>query len=137
MIVSVLFLLGMALGDPSQAADYVVINHRENPVSTLSAQEAKNIFLGKKSTWPEGEAITVFLQGQTAVNGSFTRGVVKKTPEQFFTYWRKALFSGTGIPPKCLAEDRAMKKSVASTPGAIGYISPEALDDTVKVVEIR
>ncbi|WP_291318030.1 hypothetical protein [Desulfuromonas sp.] len=137
MIASVLFLLAVAAVSAAETADYVVITHQENPVSTISAQDAKNIFLGKRTTWPDGQSITVFVQEQTAANESFTRGVVKKTPQQFFTYWRKALFSGTGTPPKSLPDDQTMKRFVASNPLAIGYILPESLDETVKSLEIR
>jgi len=43
----------------------------------------------------------------------------------------------TGSSPKApeeLADDAAVKAKVASTPGAIGYISDAAVDSTVKVV---
>ena len=55
---------------------------------------------------------------------------------QFQMYWRRALYSGTGIPPQKLADDAAMKKEITANPRSIGYISADSFDDTVKWVRI-
>jgi hypothetical protein len=43
-------------------------------------------------------------------------------------------FTGSGLPPKELPDDAAVKKAVAADPKAVGYISKSNVDSTVKVV---
>ena len=119
------------------AADYILITDNSNPVTTLSAKEVKNIYLGKKSVWSDGSHITVFTQTVSNVNRPFMKEMVRKTPQQFSTYWKKSLFTGTGLPPKDYSSDDAIKAAVAAKPGAIGYIQASSLDDTVKQLEIN
>ena len=109
----------------------------KRPASSVSAQDARNIFLGKKSSWPNGEKIVVFTQTGTSVHSSFVSEVVGKSPQQFSTFWKKALFTGMGIPPRDLKGDAQVLKSVAAQTGAIGYISAKTPSDSVKQLEIR
>jgi len=119
------------------AADYVLITNKSNPTTALSANEIKNYYLGKQTTWSDGTKVTVFTQAAAAVHDAFLEQVIRKTPQQYATYWKKSLFTGTGLPPKDFASDEEMKKAVADQPGAIGYISAAALDDTVKKLNIN
>jgi ABC-type phosphate transport system substrate-binding protein len=63
--------------------------------------------------------------------------VVRKTPQQYTTYWKKSLFTGTGLPPKNFANDQEIMTAVAAQPGAIGYISVSSLDASVKKLDIK
>jgi hypothetical protein len=51
-------------------------------------------------------------------------------------YWRRELYSGTGLPPQKRADDQGIKAEIAANPRAIGYIRSGNLDDTVKCVKI-
>jgi len=119
------------------ADTYVLIVNKANPETSISIQEARNIFLGKKSTWENGVKISPFTQNGSPVHGAFTKGVVGKSPQQFSTFWKKALFTGTGIPPRDFSSDASMLKSVASQSGAIGYVSAGSVNDSVKTVDLR
>ena len=130
-------ILGVLLAPAAWAADYALVTNKSNPVSSISAQNAKNIFLGKKTTWENGVKIVVFTQSGSPVHSAFTKSVVGKTPQQFSTFWKKALFSGMGIPPRDLMGDAYILKSVAAQPGAVSYISASTLNDSVKQLKIR
>jgi ABC-type phosphate transport system substrate-binding protein len=130
-------LVGVLFVPAAWAADYALVINKSNPVSFISAQNAKSIFLGKKTTWENGVKIVVFTQSGSPVHSAFIKGVVGKTPQQFSTFWKKALFSGMGIPPKNLSSDAQVLKSVAAQPGAISYISASTPSDSVKQLEIR
>lgn len=133
----IFLLLGIILYQPCLAADFVLIVNKANPVSTLSKRDAKNIFLGKKTTWGNGESIVVAIQKAEPTSAAFTKAVVNKSSQQFLNYWRKALFTGAGILPTNLDDNAVVKKFVASEEWAISYISSASLDDTVRKVEIR
>lgn len=119
------------------AADYVLITHKSNPVTSLSAQDAKNYYLGKQTTWSNGTKVTVYTQSSSPIHTTFLKQIVRKSPQQYTTYWKKSLFTGTGLPPKDFAGDDEMKKAVAAQPGSLGYISANALDGSVKKVDVN
>jgi ABC-type phosphate transport system substrate-binding protein len=136
-IIALAVLVGVLLAPAAWAADYALVTNKSNPVSSISAQDAKNIFLGKKSTWENGVKTVVFTQTSSPVHRSFSRSVVGKTPQQFSTFWKKALFTGMGIPPKDMLSDAQMLKAVASQTGTIGYVSADSVDGSVKTVNIK
>jgi ABC-type phosphate transport system substrate-binding protein len=119
------------------ANSFTLVTNKSNPVSSISAQDAKNIFLGKKSTWENGVKTVVFTQTSSPAHSSFTKNVVGKSTQQFSTFWKKALFTGMGIPPRDLSSDAQMLKAVASQTGTIGYVSADSVDGSVKTVTIR
>lgn len=128
-------LLVVSLSSHSLAADVVLIINKANTNSSISDQDAQNIFLGKKTTWNNGKKIVLVDQQNQHVHGLFAKHVVKKTAQQYSTYWKKALFTGTGTPPKFVDDDAEVKAFIAVNKDAIGYISATALDDTVKKLD--
>ncbi|MBI4792766.1 MAG: substrate-binding domain-containing protein [Deltaproteobacteria bacterium] len=133
----ILLCLLMLLPTAVAAADFAVVVNRENPVDSLERDEVKKIFLGRKTFWSDGQGIDVILQEEGEVHESFVLGIVHKSARQFQMYWKMALFSGTGIPPKQQPDSQAVKAAVAANPKMIGYIDIRQLDDTVKEVQLK
>ena len=119
------------------AADFVLIVNKNNALSSLSGNDAKQIYLGKKTSWNNGQSIVLYIQQDEAVTQSFAEAVVKKTVQQFQIYWKKALFTGTGTPPIELKNDDEMKKFIAADPRGLGYISRGSLDGSVKEIKLN
>jgi len=119
------------------AADYVVITNLENPVTVVAEKDVKNFYLGKKTVWENGEHVSVFTQTSSVAHIQFLKDVLGKTSQQYATYWKKSVFTGTGLPPKDFASDAAVKAAVAAQPGAIGYIAAGALDSSVKALQLQ
>ena len=136
-IIAILMLALLSVSSVALAADYILITDNSNPESTISVRDVKNIYLGRKTVWSDGSHITVFTQTGAAVTALFMQEMVRKTPNQYATYWKKSPFNDTGLPPADLSSDQMVKAAVAAKPGAIGYISASALDDTVKQLEIK
>lgn len=130
-------LLATVLVSPVAAADYALVVNRENPVSTISSNDVKQIFLGKKTVWDGGAPIMLYIQQDEQVTALFVEDALKKTPQQFQIYWKKALFTGTGKLPIELHGDSDMKKFIAADVKGIGYISRSALDESVKEVKLK
>jgi ABC-type phosphate transport system substrate-binding protein len=116
-------------------ADVVVIVNPKNPVSSLTAQQVAQIYLGRAGVFPSGGAVTPLdlKEGASARDDFYTK-VAEKTPGQLKAYRARQMFSGNGAPPREIASDADMRKAVASDPTAIGYIDRSALDGTVKQV---
>jgi len=119
------------------AEEFALVVNKENPITALDQSTIKKIFLGKKTFWDDGHSIEVFLQGDKSLHKTFTSKVLNKSVRQFKIYWRRELYSGTGLPPQELADDQQIKAAIAATPRAISYINKDSLDDSVKALEIN
>lgn len=115
--------------------EIAVITNPASGVGSLSKSDVKAIFLGKKSTFPNGNAMDVVDQEDgSATKEAFIEKVLGKNSAQLAAYWSQQIFSGKGTPPKTKADDAAVKAFVAATPGAIGYIDSSQVDNSVSVV---
>ena len=103
-----------------------VITHKDSLVADLTAQQLTDIYTGKITNWKDlgggDEAIVVL--GREA--GSGTRGAFEellKIEDQ--CAYAQELDSTGGVLAK-----------VAATPGSIGYVSLDVVDDTVKALSL-
>jgi ABC-type phosphate transport system substrate-binding protein len=119
------------------AADFVIVVNRSNAVNSISADDARNIFLGKKTTWPDGKTLVFVLQESTKIHENFITEVLERTPQQYMMFWKKAVFIGTGTAPKSFKNDAEVKEFVAANLSAVGYIDEHALDGSVKKLELK
>ncbi len=132
-IIPVLFLL---FGTVAMAADVVMIVNNGAGVEKLDKQTAQNIFLGKKAKWDSGEKIVPAVLAEGQAHEAFLKDVVKKTPSQFKTFWKKAVFTGTGSAPKSFKTGEEVVKFVASTKGAVGYVAASVPCEGVKTIAL-
>jgi ABC-type phosphate transport system substrate-binding protein len=134
---AVFVFIWCVLNDPTIADDQVaIIANTSNSVSTLSAGDLHRIFLGEKSTWPNGKHIFVVM----AAPGSPERAVIlkdvyKMNESEYAKYFMQASFTGAvAAPPKDASSAAQMKQLVAANPGAVGYVPQQEVSDSVKVL---
>jgi len=118
-IISVLlfFCIGLA-----NAGDVVVANGQ----NSVSASDLKQMFLGKKKSWANGDKVVLVILKDGAAHDSFMSNRVGKSPSQFLSFWKKLVFTGKGVMPKQASSEAELLQIVASTKGAIGYVSEGA-----------
>lgn len=134
-VVMLIAALSLIIFSATAISDVAVIVNPDSRVSSLSKNDIKALFLGKKATFPNGnEALAVDQEDGSAPKAVFLKDVVNKNSSQLAAYWSQLIFSGKGTPPKTLKDDAAVKDYVASTPGAIGYVDSSAVDGSVTVV---
>jgi ABC-type phosphate transport system substrate-binding protein len=133
-VVSMLLLLtpGMLWAD-----DVVMIVNEAVPVVALSREEVKTIFLGKKTTWEDGQKIVFVVQDKNQTSDTFLKTYVRKNPYHYTTYWKKQVFTGKGRAPLSFATDAEIVAFVSSTPGAIGYVAADAHVEGAKIVAVE
>ncbi len=131
-VIIISFLLLQMNCPVSYGEEYVLVCHKECPVDTLTAQEVKRIFLGKKKKWADGSAIDIVVNANNEVHGQFTRTLLGKSPAQFSNYWRKILFSGRSMLPVSVKNDVDAKSYMTGHPNALTYVGVTSLDTTVK-----
>ena len=134
-IVSML-LLGVALAAaPAFAADVQVIANTNVSVD-LSAADVKEIFLGAKDS-VGGTAVVPVLASAGPTHEAFLKTYVGKSDQALRNHFKSLVFTGKGSMPKSFASDAEVIKYVASTKGAIGYVSGGAELAGVKKLQVK
>lgn len=114
----------------------VIVNNSVSQAE-ISGKDLGNIFLGKKNSWDGGQkAVPVTLESGNS-HESFLKLYVKKSGSQFSTFWKQAVFTGQGIPPKSVNSEEEVVKFVAENAGAVGYISASTAHDGVKIIVVK
>ena len=103
-----------------------VVTDSANEVSDLTKEQLIQIYTGEVKNWKEvgGEDLPIVVVGREA--GSGTRGAFEEILEVEDMCQYANELDSTG----------AVMAKVASTPGAIGYVSLDVIDDTVKAMKI-
>lgn len=117
--------------------DIVIITHKTNPESFLSKNDIRDIFLGDKTQWGNRGKIKFAILRKGSTHHLFLEKYVHKTDKNYVRYWKRMIVTGKGKMPKLLSDENAILAFVASTEGAIGYISVPFLNDTVKSIKIK
>jgi ABC-type phosphate transport system substrate-binding protein len=94
----------------------------------------RNIFLGKKTKWDNGQQIVIVTLKDSETHKNFLKKYIAKTATQFKSYWKKQVFTGKGSVPKSFEKEEDLLDFVAGTEGAIGYVSSGLNTDAVKTI---
>lgn len=123
---------------PVRAGEIVVIVNPNNPVSTMTAREVSDLYLGRSRSFVQDEQrlpAAVYEQPQDSVlRESFFRVLNGMNLRQLNAYWARLRFSGEVLPPMALADGRMVLDAVSRTRGGIGYVDAAQVDGSVKVV---
>jgi ABC-type phosphate transport system substrate-binding protein len=129
--------LGISLAFTTVAAkaELAIIANPSNSLNEISVEDVERIYLGKSKSFPGGgRAAPVDQALGNPVREHFFASVLEKTEAQVTGYWSRRMFSGKGQPPETLPDGPAVKARVASDQNAIGYISDDLVDSSVKVL---
>ena len=119
----------------SSRAEIVVVMSAKATVSNLDKDKISAIFLGKTSTFPDGNPAEPIEQTEdTVAREEFHRVITEKSSSQLKSYWSKMVFSGKGNPPKEAPNSAEVLKLIAANPRIIGYMEKSEINSTLKVV---
>ncbi|MGO1773748.1 MAG: hypothetical protein ACTHZS_13915 [Halomonas sp.] len=92
----------------------------------------------RQRTWPDGQAVSVFVMNNSnPVHARFAKAQLAVYPHQLQLAWDRMVFSGTGQAPNRVRDQAEMREQVATTPGAIGYLEREYLDDSIQIISME
>lgn len=134
MLIMALVLTGVMT---AQAGNVIVIANKNVGSATLSKAEVQNIFLGRTVMWPDGKKMNPGVLKGGATHENFLSNMLGKNESQFDTFWKQAIFTGKGRPPKAAAGEAEMVQFVAGTDGAVGYIDSDTAHADVKVITVK
>jgi ABC-type phosphate transport system substrate-binding protein len=131
----IFLFLSLCWGTTFMFPDVLIITNSDIHLTSLKKKDIRDIFTGKKKRWENDGKITLAVLKNSAVHKQFLKEFVSKTPSQFRNYWREKIFTGEGKIPRVFKTEKSLVDFVASTKGAIGYISfPQ--NKRVKIVKI-
>lgn len=133
-----LSLLLAFAGGVCLAAGETLIAHPGAGVESLSRNEARLYMTMRLNAWPNGRHAQVFvLPDNHPLHEAVAKSVLGLYPYQLRRAWDRQLFSGTGPAPITVTTESEMIERVARTPGAIGYAYSDAVDGSVRRLEVR
>mgnify|MGYP001598484240 FL=1 len=131
--VAVFFLAAMQ----SASAELVVIVNANASVDTLDKQTVADIFLAKKSSFPDGgNVVPVDQVENSGEREEFHEKVIGKSNHQLTSHWSRLVFSGKGKPPREFDSGAKIMQLVTDNPEVIGYVDSSLVTPAVKVVLI-
>lgn len=121
----------------SAEASFRVIVHPKVKGTQIPRASLSSIFLKQASRWGDGSAVRPVDQSvRSPVRLSFSSDVLRQGLVQVQVYWHRQMAKGQ-VPPPVKTSDEEIVSFVASTPGAIGYVSPDTpLPDSVREVTV-
>ncbi|AGA35202.1 hypothetical protein TVNIR_3572 [Thioalkalivibrio nitratireducens DSM 14787] len=131
-------ILVLLMPAASASDDVLVVGHADLSAETLAAHSVRAIFAMRQRSWPDGQAARVFvLPDDHPVHVQFTKVVLGAFPHQLRLAWDRQIFSGSGQAPQRVNSETEMVERVASTPGAVGYATREAINARVRIIPVE
>jgi ABC-type phosphate transport system substrate-binding protein len=131
-------LITLALLTTSSAvqAEFVVVAHKDAPVTALAPSQVKAMFNGNLKAFPDTTMIVSVIDqpSKSDLYREFYDAVFRLPPEKIKRRRAAYLFSGQGIMPDTLPDDSAVLEKVANSANAVGYVEASKVDDRVKVL---
>jgi ABC-type phosphate transport system substrate-binding protein len=119
-------------------ADVVPVVSSKSSITTLSKAQVIDIFLGRRTRFPDGSLAVPIDQTEGSVaREQFYSRIADMSPAQVKAFWSKIIFTGRGQPPVAVATSLDAKKALAANPNAISYIDESLVDSSVRVVLAR
>ncbi len=115
-----------------------LIANPEVPTESLTRSVVRSIFSMRLTSWPSGMPIRVFVLGDKSdLHSAFSKRILGVFPHQLRRAWNRQIFSGTGQAPEKVETEREMIDRVSHTPGAIGYISEEMINEQIRTLAVE
>jgi hypothetical protein len=122
--------------DAALAADalYVVVS-AQSPVRAVAQKDVLALYTGRTRTLPGGEAATpIDQQHDGAARADFYLALTGMDIARINSYWARLHFTGQVQPPRTVEDDLAVVQRLRADPTAIGYLTREPQDGSVRVV---
>src|ERR1041385_4053831 len=115
-----------------------IIVNKSSKLEDVSIGDLQKYFKAEKTKTPDGvKVVIVMLDVGRPERDAALKNIYKMSDTEYNDFFVSATFTGAvQAAPKTLPSAAAMKKYVADTAGAIGYIRASEADDSVKVLKI-
>lgn len=118
-------------------AEVVLVVAKDSPIESLSRHEVNDIFMGSATRLPRVGKVTPLDRGEDNLRAEFYKAYIGKDLPQVKAHWAKFIFTGRGYPPKAVTSLAELKQALQTNPNAIGYVTSESVDGSMKVVSVK
>jgi ABC-type phosphate transport system substrate-binding protein len=120
----------------AEGESFVIVVNKANPVKSLSVTELRRIFTKQTRMWPHAESmVPVDWDATSEIRQAFSRQVLNRSVREMANAGSASVTQGLA-PPSTQKSSRAVLRFVASVPGAISYMPPGDVDDSVNIVKL-
>lgn len=117
----------------SYAEISVVVNKSNNNV--ISTSDIRKIFLGKKISFADGSPALPLIHEESSEQARhFNSALLKRSPQQYKSYWARMIFTGKMRPPEEAYSDEETIGRILTNPSIISYIKSSSLTNEIKEV---
>ncbi|MEN8166934.1 MAG: hypothetical protein ABFR65_05575 [Pseudomonadota bacterium] len=121
-----------------QASALEIVSNPSVKTDSLSLSSLRAIFSMRMTQWSDSTPIRVFVLGdKNPVHSEFSKTVLGVFPHQLRRAWNRQIFSGTAQAPIKVESEAEMRLKIESTPGAIGYLPKDQINEQVRSIEIE
>jgi hypothetical protein len=130
---AVLAVLSVATAAGAHAAPTVIVN-KNVAAEKIDPAGLKAVLLGKKVAWDSaGRVVLAVLKGGPVAD-EFLQKAADMNSSAFNNHWRRLAMTGGGTAPKAFDKEEDLRKFVADTPGAIGFVDSANADASVVTI---
>jgi ABC-type phosphate transport system substrate-binding protein len=113
-----------------------VIAHKGVSTDAIGKQQLLDFYTGDDRRWDDGVPVTVLdLKEKNEAKKALYQYLGKST-SRMKSIWIKRMLAGEGDPPEAMESEDEMLQKVASTPGAVGFVSESKVTNEVKILAI-
>lgn len=128
------FIALMLFAVASVQAQVAIIANKSVSESSISSSKLNDIYSLRTKSWGNGSSIIpVTIKSDNEATQKFFSALGKSSMEMK-KLWMKLQLTGEGQPPTGVGSEEELLAKVASTPGAIGFISADKVNSSVKVL---
>jgi hypothetical protein len=132
-------LLPLAPGlaqSPRLSTPVAVIVSAQSDMRDISSAFLRRIFLGEPSEFQGQRLVPLNYAPSDPLRVAFDRAALNLGPEQAGRYWVDRRIRGQGLPPRAISGQKLLRNVVARLAGAVGYVTPDQLDESVRALTI-
>lgn len=128
-------LAALLVVSPAVRADYYIVVRADNPQPAITQRQALDLYMGGSRVLFNGDFAVVFdLPRDDPQRASFYKALTGLSPAQVNSHWARLMFSGQRMPPQALPDESAMVGMVKRNPSALGWLSAEPSDKSLRTV---
>lgn len=136
--------LSLALALPAVAVNaaepkvpLALVVAKNSPVSEMSLNEVKRLYLGDAISGPNGKKLIPLTQASASADRSgFERVVLGMSADAIARYWIDRKIRGQSGPPKSVPSADVLQRLVGNVEGTVGYVRADQVRADVKIVRI-
>jgi hypothetical protein len=121
----------------AQQLGFVIVVNPANPVKTVTVVELRRMFMKQSRMWPHAEPVVpVDWDATSDIRQEFSQQVLNRSVREMADFWVQQSITQGLTPPSTQRSAKAVLRFVASVPGAVSYVRPADVDDTIRVVKV-